>query len=103
MEEWTEEEEVQEPIEVEQVEGTERMKRYSIVATYVGTYQFRRYCSNLCCKQRNVGQELKDYLFQKSEAPAEDGEKRFDPSGYDKDLVENLERDIVQKNPNVHW
>lgn len=30
-------------------------------------------------------------------------EKRFDPSGYDKDLVESLERDILQKNPNVHW
>ena len=27
----------------------------------------------------------------------------FDPSGYDKDLVEALERDIVQTNPNVHW
>ena len=27
----------------------------------------------------------------------------FDPSGYDKDLVEALERDIVQKNPNVKW
>ena len=33
----------------------------------------------------------------------EDSEKKFDPSGYDKDLVENLERDIVQKNPNIHW
>jgi katanin p60 ATPase-containing subunit A1 len=33
----------------------------------------------------------------------EDGEKKFDPTGYDKDLVENLERDIVQKNPNVSW
>uniref|UniRef100_H2YHY0 Katanin p60 ATPase-containing subunit A1 n=1 Tax=Ciona savignyi TaxID=51511 RepID=H2YHY0_CIOSA len=30
-------------------------------------------------------------------------EKRFDPTGYDKDLVESLERDIVQRNPNVHW
>ena len=28
---------------------------------------------------------------------------RFDPSGYDKDLVEALERDIVQINPNVKW
>ena len=28
---------------------------------------------------------------------------RFNPSGYDKDLVESLERDIVQTNPNVHW
>eukprot|EP00112_Aurelia_sp_Birch-Aquarium-sp1_P013259 Seg2808.1 transcript_id=Seg2808.1/GoldUCD/mRNA.D3Y31 product="Katanin p60 ATPase-containing subunit A1" protein_id=Seg2808.1/GoldUCD/D3Y31 len=33
----------------------------------------------------------------------EGDEKKFDPSGYDKDLVESLERDIVQKNPNVHW
>lgn len=30
-------------------------------------------------------------------------EKRFDPSGYDHDLVDMLERDIVQKNPNIRW
>ncbi|XP_021366779.1 katanin p60 ATPase-containing subunit A1-like [Mizuhopecten yessoensis] len=33
----------------------------------------------------------------------EDGEKKFDGQGYDKDLVEGLERDIVQKNPNIRW
>ena len=33
----------------------------------------------------------------------EESEKKFDPSGYDKDLVAALERDIVQRNPNVHW
>lgn len=33
----------------------------------------------------------------------EDREARFDGSGYDKELVEGLERDIVQKNPNVKW
>ena len=27
----------------------------------------------------------------------------FEPSGYDKGLVETLERDIVQRDPNVHW
>ena len=27
----------------------------------------------------------------------------FDPSGYDKDLVESIERDIVQQNPNIKW
>ncbi len=29
--------------------------------------------------------------------------KRFDSSSYDKDLVDLLERDIVQKNPNIKW
>lgn len=38
----------------------------------------------------------------KEEKPETD-EAVFDGSGYDKDLVEGLERDIVQKNPNVRW
>lgn len=33
-----------------------------------------------------------------------DGElKKFDGAGYDKDLVEALERDIISRNPNIHW
>ncbi|THD23495.1 Katanin p60 ATPase-containing subunit A1, partial [Fasciola hepatica] len=39
---------------------------------------------------------------QSGDAPNPDEEK-FDPTGYDKDLVEMLERDIVQRNPNVRW
>ncbi|CAF0911926.1 unnamed protein product [Adineta steineri] len=31
------------------------------------------------------------------------GEKRYQPIGTEKDLVEGLERDIVQKDPNVRW
>jgi len=34
---------------------------------------------------------------------ADQGEEKFPADGYDKDLVEGLERDIVSKNPNVHW
>uniref|UniRef100_A0AAQ4RMR0 Katanin catalytic subunit A1 n=1 Tax=Gasterosteus aculeatus aculeatus TaxID=481459 RepID=A0AAQ4RMR0_GASAC len=30
-------------------------------------------------------------------------QKRFDGTGYDSDLVDSLERDIVSRNPNVHW
>ena len=30
-------------------------------------------------------------------------EKKFDGSGIDSDLIEMLERDIVQKDPNTHW
>lgn len=30
-------------------------------------------------------------------------EKRYQPIGAEKDLVEGLERDIVQKDPNVRW
>lgn len=29
--------------------------------------------------------------------------RKFDPTGYNNDLVESLERDIVQRNPNVRW
>lgn len=49
------------------------------------------------------------HLFQGGEkaktAPEEEEplEKRFDGSGYDRDLVEMLERDIVQKNPGIRW
>ncbi|EDO47200.1 predicted protein [Nematostella vectensis] len=51
-------------------------------------------------KERKEGEKDKG---RKSDEKSEDGEKKFDPSGCDKDLVEALERDILQKNPNVHW
>ncbi|XP_042541470.1 katanin p60 ATPase-containing subunit A-like 1 isoform X2 [Dipodomys spectabilis] len=35
---------------------------------------------------------------------ASDGEiPKYDGAGYDKDLVEALERDIVSRNPSIHW
>uniref|UniRef100_A0A6Q2XE99 Katanin p60 ATPase-containing subunit A1 n=1 Tax=Esox lucius TaxID=8010 RepID=A0A6Q2XE99_ESOLU len=37
------------------------------------------------------------------EGAAEGELKKFDGSGYDSDLVEALERDIVSRNPNIHW
>lgn len=40
---------------------------------------------------------------EKPESKEAGDEKKFDSSGYDKDLVEGLERDILQRNPNVHW
>lgn len=29
--------------------------------------------------------------------------KKFDDAGYDSDLVNILERDIMSRNPNIHW
>jgi len=50
------------------------------------------------------GDKDKPVKKDKAQNPeGEEGEKKFDPTGYDKDLVENLERDIVQRNPNIHW
>lgn len=46
-----------------------------------------------------------DTSKDKSETEKDDVEleRKFEPSSNDKDLVEILERDIVQKNPNIHW
>uniref|UniRef100_A0A673CPH9 Katanin catalytic subunit A1 n=1 Tax=Sphaeramia orbicularis TaxID=375764 RepID=A0A673CPH9_9TELE len=37
------------------------------------------------------------------ETPGDVEQKKFDGTGYDSDLVDSLERDIVSRNPNVHW
>jgi katanin p60 ATPase-containing subunit A1 len=41
---------------------------------------------------------------ENEEENQQDPEKKFDPSSHlDVDLVDMLERDILQKNPNIHW
>lgn len=41
---------------------------------------------------------------ENDEEPHDDHEKKFEPSSHaDVDLVDMLERDILQKNPNIHW
>lgn len=37
------------------------------------------------------------------DAPGDVEQKKFDGTGYDSDLVDSLERDIVSRNPNIHW
>ncbi|KAM8946347.1 katanin p60 ATPase-containing subunit A1 isoform 1-T1 [Pelodytes ibericus] len=39
----------------------------------------------------------------KSANVSESEPKKFDGTGYDKDLVEALERDIISQNPNIRW
>lgn len=41
--------------------------------------------------------------FQNKADVQEKEVKKFDGTGYDKDLVEALERDIISQNPNVKW
>lgn len=48
--------------------------------------------------------EKKDDTENENEEAQEDPEKKFEPSSHaDVDLVDMLERDILQKNPNIHW
>ncbi|XP_029449930.1 katanin p60 ATPase-containing subunit A1 [Rhinatrema bivittatum] len=49
--------------------------------------------------QQNKGKEEKS----KSSDVSESEPKRFDGTGYDKDLIEALERDIISQNPNIRW
>lgn len=43
------------------------------------------------------------HLLQNKGDVQEKEVKKFDGTGYDKDLVEALERDIISQNPNVKW
>jgi len=45
----------------------------------------------------------KDATTTEDVVEAEEEPPKFDGTGYDSDLVEMLERDIVQKDPNIHW
>ncbi|XP_077206252.1 katanin p60 ATPase-containing subunit A1 isoform X1 [Paroedura picta] len=49
---------------------------------------------------QNKGKEEKS---KSSSDISEPEPKKFDSTGYDKDLVEALERDIISQNPNVRW
>ncbi|XP_030053916.1 katanin p60 ATPase-containing subunit A1 isoform X2 [Microcaecilia unicolor] len=49
--------------------------------------------------QQNKGKEEKN----KSSDVSESEPKKFDSTGYDKDLIEALERDIISQNPNIRW
>ncbi|XP_074804690.1 katanin p60 ATPase-containing subunit A1 isoform X2 [Natator depressus] len=50
--------------------------------------------------QQNKGREEKN---KSSSDVSESEPKKFDGTGYDKDLVEALEKDIISQNPNVRW
>ncbi|XP_058474243.1 katanin p60 ATPase-containing subunit A-like 1 [Solea solea] len=51
------------------------------------------------------GTKAKDDKGKKGagDSPGDVDQKKFDGTGYDSDLVDMLERDIVSRNPNVHW
>ncbi|KAJ3607109.1 hypothetical protein NHX12_026623 [Muraenolepis orangiensis] len=55
-------------------------------------------------KDPKEGKETGKHKDDKAKGEAQDGVvKKFDGSGYDKDLVEALERDIISQNPNIKW
>ncbi|KAM4692706.1 katanin p60 ATPase-containing subunit A1 isoform 1-T2 [Discoglossus pictus] len=47
--------------------------------------------------------KVKEEKNKSSADVSETEPKRFDGTGYDKDLVEALERDIISQNPNIRW
>lgn len=48
--------------------------------------------------------EKKEGETENDDEVQDDNEKKFEPSSHaDVDLVDMLERDILQKNPNIHW
>ncbi|KAK9538074.1 hypothetical protein VZT92_005632 [Zoarces viviparus] len=56
-------------------------------------------------RQGSRGTKAKDDKGKKGagDTSGEGEQRKFDGTGYDCDLVDTLERDIVSRNPNVHW
>lgn len=55
-------------------------------------------------KDGDKGEKKDDDQEGQQEESQEEREKKFDPSSHaDVDLVDMLERDILQKDPNIHW
>lgn len=44
-----------------------------------------------------------DSLQADDDDEGDEEDRRYDGSGMDRDLIDMLERDIVQKDPNIHW
>jgi katanin p60 ATPase-containing subunit A1 len=62
-----------------------------------------RRTSSAINKDGEKGEKKDDEQEQQAE-DQEEPEKKFEPSSHaDVDLVDMLERDILQKNPNIHW
>lgn len=57
----------------------------------------------LMCRKAEQRIKMRVFLFQNKADVQEKEVKKFDGTGYDKDLVEALERDIISQNPNVRW
>ncbi|XP_067013451.1 katanin p60 ATPase-containing subunit A-like 1 isoform X2 [Anabrus simplex] len=54
-------------------------------------------------KKEEKKEDNKEKTDKEKEDEPEEEERKFEGSGYDRDLIDMLERDIVQKNPNIHW
>ena len=69
-------------------------------STVTGTNRFRRSESEVAVPDKVISDKERAERILAEETPLC---KRFDSVSYDKDLVDLLERDIVQKNPNIKW
>ena len=54
-------------------------------------------------KQPPEGRTPAGGAVAKDKIPVKAEDKPFEPSGYDKDLIELLHRDILMRNLNIHW
>ncbi|CAN8018525.1 unnamed protein product, partial [Ixodes persulcatus] len=70
-----------------------------------GSNPVKRGADSKTARKEDKDKPRKDKDSKKEDGASKDKpeEKRFDGTGYDHDLVDTLERDILQRNPSVRW
>ncbi|NWS08139.1 KTNA1 protein, partial [Motacilla alba] len=91
------------PVPAEHDQG-KRPYRKQQIHCFPGSKEIKCPCNSLLASATLSCGKVSWPVENKSTSEISESEpKKFDSTGYDKDLVEALERDIISQNPNIRW
>ncbi|PIO13100.1 hypothetical protein AB205_0035580 [Aquarana catesbeiana] len=85
-------------------ENVKLAREYALLGNYDSALVYYQGVLDQMSKYLYVKDTFLQQKWQQNKSDVSENEqKKFDGTGYDKDLVEALERDIISQNPNIRW